>query len=94
MQIASAAHTLTTFAAAAGLGAALIGCAPAASGEPERVIQREVQQLETQAQQYVGDPWEKRFRAQFWSDQHIHDSWNRCHLGENVSRSLRRTPGC
>ena len=39
-----------------------------------------------EARQYAGDPWEKRFRAQFWADQHIHDSWNRCHLGENAPR--------
>ena len=87
MQFTAAAHNVTTLAAAAVLGAALVGCAPAASdGGPERVIQREVQQLEDRAQQYAGDPWEKRFRNQFWSDQHIHDSWNRCHLGENAPR--------
>lgn len=43
---------------------------------------------------YAGDPWEKRFREQFWTGQHIHDSWNRCHLGENVPRSLHAGPGC
>lgn len=91
MQITSATHTITSLAAVAALGAALVGCAPAASDGgrgAERVIQREVAQLETRAQQYVGDPWEKRFRQQFWSAQHIHDSWNRCHLGENAPPPL------
>ena len=90
MKVMSATHTVATLAAAAALGTALVGCAPAASHErqvdPERVIQREVAQLEREAQQYAGDPWEKRFREQFWADQHIHDSWNRCHLGENAPR--------
>ena len=39
-----------------------------------------------EAQSYVGDPWEQRFREQFWARQHVHDSWNRCHLGENAPR--------
>lgn len=89
MHITSATHTITSLAAVAALGATLVGCAPAASdggSGAERVIQRGVEQLETRAQQFVGDPWEKRFRQQFWSDQHIHDSWNHCHLGENAPR--------
>jgi hypothetical protein len=89
MQITSARH-ITGLAAAAVLGAALVGCgAPAVSdggSGAEPVIQRDVEQLETRAQQYAGDPWEKRFRAQFWADQHVHDAWNRCHLGENAPR--------
>jgi len=88
MRITSA-HTVTTLAAAAALGAALAAGAPAVSSEPdgaERVVQRQVEQLEQEARQYAGDPWEKRFRAQFWQQQHIHDSWNRCHLGENAPR--------
>jgi hypothetical protein len=47
-----------------------------------------------QAEQYVGDPWEQRFREQFWTQQHVHDSWNRCHLGENVSAELLLLSGC
>jgi hypothetical protein len=93
MQIRSATHTIISLVPAAVLGAALVGCAPAASdggSGAERVIQREVEQMETRAEQYVGDPWERRFRQQFWTDQHIHDSWNRCHLGENAPRP----PGC
>lgn len=44
---------------------------------------------------YVGDPWEKRFREQFWAGQHIHDSWNPCHIGENVPKALQgRGPAC
>jgi hypothetical protein len=88
MQVTSA-HTITTLAAAAALGAVLAAGAPAVSHGPggaERQVQRQVEQLEEQSRQYVGDPWEKRYRAQFWSTQHIHDSWNRCHLGENAPR--------
>ena len=47
-----------------------------------------------QAEEYVGDPWEARFRREFWREQHIHDSWNRCHLGEYVSELLRELSGC
>lgn len=47
-----------------------------------------------EAEKYVGDPWEQRFREQFWADQHIHDSWNGCHLGEHASDELRRFSGC
>lgn len=43
---------------------------------------------------YAGDPWEKRFREQFWSGQHIHDSWNKCHIGENVPERLQRGTDC
>lgn len=51
--------------------------------------------LVRQAQAYVGDPWEKRFRAQFWQTQHIHDSWNPCHIGENVPKRLQGSgPHC
>lgn len=32
---------------------------------------------------YAGDPWEKRIQKAFWSGHHVHDSWNRCHVGEN-----------
>jgi hypothetical protein len=88
MQVTSA-HTITTLAAAAVLGAVLAAGAPAFSHGPggaERQVERQVEQLGQQAGQYVGDPWERRYRAQSWSTQHIHDSWNRCHLGENATR--------
>jgi hypothetical protein len=85
MQVTSA-HTITTLAVAAALGAVLAASAPAFSDGPDRAERQSQRQVEQQAQQYVGDPWEKRYRAQFWSTQHIHDSWNRCHLGENAPR--------
>ena len=47
-----------------------------------------------EAQAYSGDPWEKRFREQFWSTQHIHDSWNKCHIGESVPPQLQRGTDC
>ena len=43
---------------------------------------------------YVGDPWEQRVRDQFWTTQHIHDSWNRCHLGENVPVRIKQGIDC
>jgi hypothetical protein len=43
---------------------------------------------------YVGDPWEQRVRDQFWTTQHIHDSWNRCHLGENVPMRIKQGIDC
>ena len=93
MQITSAVHTVTTLTAAAVLGVTLVGCAPAAgdggSDEPPNTP------LQEQAEQYVGDPWEQRYRAQFWTDQHIHDSWNPCHIGENVPKRLQGSgPEC
>ena len=96
MQITSAVHTLTTVTAAAVLGATLVGCAPAAGdGGVDEPSEPQVTQLQEEAEQYVGDPWEKRYRAQFWTDQHIHDSWNPCHIGENVPKSLQGSgPDC
>jgi len=85
MRVTSA-HAITTLAAVAALGAALAAGAPAVSSESGGAEQRHVERLVEQARQYAGDPWEKRFRSQFWTDQHIHDSWNRCHLGENAPR--------
>ncbi len=87
MQITSAARSVVTIAASVVLGASLVGCSGAAAEQapPERSIQQ-VDELVRDAETYVGDPWEKRFRDQFWTSQHIHDSWNRCHLGENAPR--------
>lgn len=39
---------------------------------------------------YRGHPLEGGATAAFWTDQHIHDSWNRCHIGENAPPA----PGC
>ncbi len=88
MQITSAARSITTITASFVLGASLLGCAGAAAEQApsERIVQRGVDDPVGDAEMYVGDPWEKRFRDQFWSSQHIHDSWNRCHLGENAPR--------
>ncbi len=87
MQITSAARSISTVAASVLLGASLVGCtgASAEQAPPERSSQQ-VDDLVRDAESYVGDPWEKRFRDQFWSSQHLHDSWNRCHLGENAPR--------
>jgi hypothetical protein len=94
MRTTSAPHTIATVAAAAALGAALVGCAPAASDDGGGTG-REVTQLQEEAEQYVGDPWEQRYRAQFWKSQHIHDSWNPCHIGENVPKRLQGSgPDC
>jgi hypothetical protein len=43
---------------------------------------------------YRGDPWERRAWAAFWASQHVHDSWNRCHLGENAAPVVQDTDGC
>jgi hypothetical protein len=88
MQITKAARSVSTVAASVVLGAGLVGCTGAAAEQApsERTVQQDVDQLVRDAETYVGDPWEKRFRDQFWNSQHIHDSWNRCHLGENAPR--------
>jgi hypothetical protein len=81
MQFTSASRSIITIAASVILGGSLVGCAGAAAEQApsERSVVRD-------AATYVGDPWEKRYRNQFWKSQHIHDSWNRCHLGENAPR--------
>ena len=76
--------TVTAFAAAAVLVGFGAPTGVAADGSPDR--EATADRLVQQAQSYVGDPWEQRFRDQFWARQHIHDSWNRCHLGENAPR--------
>jgi hypothetical protein len=76
------------------LGAVLASCGQTASGDGALEPPERAGTLAKQAEPYVGDPWEQRFRKAFWSEQHIHDSWNRCHLGENVSDALRNAPGC
>lgn len=99
MQFSSASRSVVTAVTAVVLGGTLIGCGETAAGDgvatkSRQQLQQEAEILVDKAQVYTGDPWETRFREQFWSGQHIHDSWNRCHLGENVSRTQQRGPGC
>ena len=107
MQNSSTRKTFVAVAAAVVLGAGgLVGCGEATADrapvKSANTLQKEAEILarkaevyaKTQAKAYGGDPWEKRFREQFWSTQHIHDSWNRCHLGENVPPQLQSGPGC
>jgi len=81
MQFTSASRSIVTIAASVVLGGSLVGCTGAAAEKAPS--QPTIQQ---DAETYVGDPWEKRYRNQFWKTQHLHDSWNRCHLGENAPR--------
>ncbi len=78
----------------AALVVATAGIVGAAAAANDVVIDpaREVPAMD--APSYTGDPWEERFREQFWSTQHIHDSWNKCHLGENVPPRLQRGTDC
>ncbi len=70
----------------------LSGCGDDARGDaPAGPVENSVVE---QAPQYAGDPWERRYRHQFWADQHIHDSWNKCHIGENVPKRLQRGEDC
>jgi len=106
MQNTSTRKTLVAVAASVVIGASgLVGCGEtnperAAEVKSAATVQMEAEilfrkaQVYASAQGYAGDPWEKRFREQFWSSQHIHDSWNRCHLGENVPPQLQSGPGC
>jgi hypothetical protein len=70
----------------------LSGCSSDARGDtPAAPVENSVVE---RAPAYVGDPWEKRYRGQFWADQHIHDSWNKCHIGENVPPRLQQGDDC
>jgi hypothetical protein len=85
-------NTSTSVAAAtiAICAAVLTGCgASEAGGDPARGHEADAVRLADQARAYVGDPWEKRYRDQFWARQHIHDSWNPCHIGENVPKAVQ-----
>ena len=100
MQNITIVRRLAGIAAVLALGAPLVGCAetPAEAatnqGKSVEQLQMEAEVLARKSAIYAGDPWEARFREQFWSTQHIHDSWNRCHLGENVPSALQQGPGC
>jgi hypothetical protein len=87
--------TRTTAAVALALASAfLAACGSATSAEPKGAPD-EADRIVREAPKYVGDPWERRYREQFWAEQHLHDSWNPCHLGENVPDSMKgEGPGC
>lgn len=91
-------HTTSAPVIALGLvlGASLLGgCGTDAQGESPAGQARERGSVVERAPAYVGDPWEKRFREQFWTDQHVHDSWNPCHVGENVPKARQGSgPAC
>jgi hypothetical protein len=95
MQITSVARSVAGVVACIVLGSSLAGCGEVAAQEAgghvksQQTLQKEAEVLFQKAEVYAGDPWEARFREQFWSGQHVHDSWNRCHLGENAPRPRR-----
>ena len=80
--VAAAVATVSATVIVAGCGAAATGRAPADAPVPAGVP--------ADTAPYEGDPWETRVKAAFWTEQHIHDSWNRCHVGENAPVA----PGC
>lgn len=88
-------RTMTAIALAVG-SAVLSACGAAGSAEtPTQGSPAGADRLARHAQEYVGDPWERRYRDQFLVRQHVHDSWNPCHLGENASTSMQdRGPRC
>ena len=93
MQVRTARSAIASMSTALAVaGAGLVGYATVASGDVDSDRGGVVPAME--APSYVGDPWEKRFREQFWSAQHIHDSWNKCHIGENVPKRLQRGDDC
>lgn len=78
---------LATVVLAAGGAAESAGSTHSGSHDSDRLVR--------QARAYAGDPWEQRYRDQFWLSQHIHDSWNPCHIGENVPKRLQGSgPHC
>lgn len=93
MQFSTTRSTIVSVSTALAVaGSGLIGYAAVASGDAVTDRGGEVPTMEAPA--YTGDPWEKRFREQFWSTQHVHDSWNKCHIGENVPPRLQRGTDC
>ena len=101
MQNNTIVRRLAGFAAVIAFGVPLVGCADAppeqgtdSTTKSFKQLQMEAEVLARKGAVYEGDPWEARFREQFWSSQHIHDSWNRCNLGENVPKALQQGPGC
>lgn len=93
MQFSTTRSTVVSVSAA--LVVATAGIVGGAAGATNDVVidpAGDVPAMEAPA--YTGDPWEKRFREQFWSTQHIHDSWNKCHIGEEVPQRLQRETDC
>jgi hypothetical protein len=86
----------TTFIALAVGSAVLSACGAAGSAEtPAHGSPPLADRQARQAQEYVGDPWERRLRDEFLAREHIHDSWNPCHFGENVPASMQdQGPHC
>ena len=78
-------RTIATGLATGATAVLITGCGPATTGQAPAAVSGN-----DQAAPYRGHPLENRLRTAFWSEQHIHDSWNRCHLGENAPPS----PGC
>ena len=78
--------------------AILSGCGSAGSGDSganARDRSDDPTKVTDRAPAYVGGTWEARYRDQFWKHQHIHDSWNPCHIGENVPKELQGSgPAC
>jgi hypothetical protein len=71
------------------------GCGTAGSGDEAPGRSHDPASVTKRAPAYVGGTWEARFRDQFWQNQHIHDSWNPCHIGENVPKELQGSgPSC
>ena len=83
-------------AVALGLAAAVLSsCGSAGSGGGARDRSDDPASVTERAPAYVGGTWEARFRDQFWKNQHIHDSWNPCHIGENVPKEVQGSgPAC
>lgn len=81
----------TTTAIALAVGSAVLSACGAAgsAGTTAQGSPAGADRLARQTQEYVGDPWERRYRDQFLARQHVHDSWNPCHLGENVLKSMQ-----
>lgn len=107
MQNSTIVRPLAGLAAVIVVGVPLVGCADA---PPEQAIHnttKSSRQLQMEAEvlarkgeiyqdkiTYEGDPWEERFRDRFWARQHAHDSWNRCHLAEDIPTYVQHRPGC
>jgi hypothetical protein len=85
--------TAAALAVAAILSAA--GSVAAADDEPTSGQRADADRLAAQARAYVGEPRHQQYRLQFWVPPHWHDSWNPCHLGEDVPKSKQgKGPEC
>ena len=93
--VTTTSRTVTAIALAVG-SAVLSACGAAGSAEtPTQGSPTAADRLARQAPEYAGDPWERRYRDQSLAGQHVHDSWNPCHGGENVPKSMQdQGPHC